>query len=64
LREYGRFDKVVGFGDNLNDIPLFRACEESYAMSNAVEELKEIATGIIASNNEDGVARFIAQKEL
>ena len=64
LRKYGRFDKVVGFGDNLNDIPLFRACEESYAMSNAVEELKEMATGIIANNNEDGVARFIAQKEL
>lgn len=32
-----------------------------YAMDNAVDELKEIATGIIESNNDDGVANWLLQ---
>lgn len=56
--EYG-FDRVVGFGDNLNDLPLFRACDEAYAVENAKEEVKNAADGVIPSNNEDGVARKI-----
>lgn len=62
IRERFRFDNIIGFGDNLNDISLFKACDESYAVSNAVDELKEKATGIIADNNSDGVARFIAER--
>lgn len=62
LREYCNFDRVIGFGDNLNDIPLFKACDESYAVSNAVDELKEKATGVIGDNNSDGVARFVAER--
>ena len=63
LRELGGYDRVIGFGDNLNDIPLFEACDECYAVSNAVEELKRVSTGVIGANHEDGVARFIAQRE-
>jgi 5-amino-6-(5-phospho-D-ribitylamino)uracil phosphatase len=63
LRENYKFDKIIGFGDNYNDIPLFEACDECYAVSNAVEELKEKATGIIAECNSDGVARFIFERE-
>ncbi len=63
IREHFRFDHIIGFGDNLNDISLFKACDESYAVSNAVDELKEKATGIIADNNSDGVARFITERE-
>ena len=63
IREYYNFDKIIGFGDNLNDIPLFKACDECYAVSNAVYELKEKATGIIADHNSDGVARFIVERE-
>lgn len=63
LREYGKFSKVVGFGDNLNDIPLFRASDECYAVSNAVRELKEIATGVIGDNNCDAVAKFVFDRE-
>ena len=40
--------------------------DECYAVSNAVEELKAIATGVIGSNEEDGVAHWLAshfQKE-
>ena len=61
LREKYGFEKIVGFGDNLNDLPLFNACDEGYAVKNARDELKKIAAGIIGSNNEDGVARFLLE---
>ena len=52
-------DKIVAFGDNLNDIPLFEIADKCYAVSNAEDELKKIATDVIASNDEDAVAVFI-----
>ncbi|MCL6588603.1 MAG: HAD family hydrolase [Firmicutes bacterium] len=63
LRKHYGFHRIIGFGDNLNDLPLFAACDESYAVANAVEQLKEKATSVIGANHEDGVARFIAEKE-
>jgi len=63
IREYCGFDRIIGFGDNFNDIPLFKACDEFYAVSNAVPQLKKKATEIIGDNNSDGVARFIADRE-
>lgn len=59
IRDMYGFDRIVGFGDNLNDLPLFRACDESYAVCNAKAEVKERATGIIADNDSDGVARWL-----
>ena len=56
-----RFDKLVCFGDNLNDLSMFEGADECYAVSNAHESVKQIATGIIDSNNNDGVARFLAE---
>ncbi len=55
-------DKIVAFGDNLNDIPLFEIADECYAVSNAEDELKAIATGVIGSNEEDAVAEFIYER--
>lgn len=52
-------DRVVAFGDGKNDIDMFQIADECYAMENAVDELKEIATDIIESNNDDGVARWL-----
>lgn len=63
IREYCGFDRIIGFGDNVNDIPLLKACDEFFAVSNAVEELKELADGIIGDNHSDGVVRFIADRE-
>ncbi len=59
LRTHGGFDRVVGFGDNLNDIPLFEACDACYAVENAHATLKAMATGILDSHREDGVARYL-----
>ena len=54
-------DRLVCFGDAKNDIPLFRAADECYATTNAADELKELATEIIGSNTEDGVAVWLSR---
>ncbi|MBQ3489107.1 MAG: HAD family hydrolase [Clostridia bacterium] len=59
LKEMLFCDNVVCFGDGKNDIPMFRVSDACYAVSNAEEELKAIATGIIDSNEEDGVAKWL-----
>lgn len=56
-------DELVVFGDNKNDIELFKVADRRYAVANAVPELKQIATAVIESNNNDGVARFL-EKEI
>ncbi len=52
---------MVAFGDNLNDLPLFAAADESYAVSNAHERVRATATGVIASNTENAVVRFLQE---
>ncbi|MDE6293810.1 MAG: HAD family hydrolase [Clostridiales bacterium] len=49
--------RLVVFGDGKNDIDMFKAADECYAVENAVQELKDIATDIIPNNNSDGVAK-------
>lgn len=54
-------DRLVVFGDGINDRDMFRMADESYAMSNAVGDLKALATGIIGSNDDDAVAKWLQQ---
>ncbi len=60
LMQIWECDRIVSFGDAVNDIPMFQISNECYAVSNAVEELKALATGVIESNEEDGVAKWLA----
>ncbi|MEG0295067.1 MAG: Cof-type HAD-IIB family hydrolase [Clostridium sp.] len=53
-------DDVVVFGDSFNDFSLFTEFENSYAMENAIPEIKEIATFIADTNHNDGVGKCIA----
>lgn len=53
-------DRIVSFGDAVNDIPLFEASDECYAVANAADVLKHRATGVIACNDEDGVAHWLS----
>jgi len=62
LKEMLGCDRVVCFGDAENDVSMFRIADECYAMENAVDELKAIATGVIGSNEEDGVACFLLNR--
>ncbi len=59
LKEKYGFNHLVVFGDGLNDIPMFMYADESYAVANALDELKKYATGIIGSNENDAVADFL-----
>jgi hydroxymethylpyrimidine pyrophosphatase-like HAD family hydrolase len=61
LKEKLGCDRVVCFGDGKNDISMFSICDEKYAVANAVDELKAMATAVIGSNNQDGVARWLAE---
>ena len=53
-------DKIVCFGDGKNDIPMFEIADECYAVANAHESLKQIATAVIDSNENDGVAKWLS----
>lgn len=63
LKEIWHCDKVVSFGDAINDFPMFEMSDECYAVANAVPELKALATDVIGSNDEDGVARWLAAED-
>lgn len=52
--------RIVAFGDAVNDLPLFEAADECYAVANAAQALKARATAVIAGNDEDGVAHWLA----
>ena len=59
LKEMWGCSRVVSFGDAVNDLPMFEISDEAYAVANAVDELKAAATGIIESNEDDGVAKWL-----
>ncbi len=52
-------DKIVCFGDAVNDISMFRIADEAYAVLNAEAELKDVATGVIGYSEEDSVAKWL-----
>ncbi len=59
LKNMFGFEKVVCFGDNLNDLPMFEASDEAYAVMNAKDEVKAKADGVIASNTDNGVVKYL-----
>lgn len=54
-------ERVVAFGDNLNDLPMLRVADVAVAVENAVDEVKAAADIIIPPNTSDSVARFILE---
>ena len=61
LKEKLGLERIVVFGDSVNDIPMFQVADEAYAVENALPELKKYATAVIGSNEEDGVAEYLQQ---
>ena len=64
LREKYGFDKVVAFGDNLNDLPMFSRADVRVAVKNARPEVIAAADLIAPSNSEDGVAMWLLENSL
>jgi hydroxymethylpyrimidine pyrophosphatase-like HAD family hydrolase len=56
-------DRLVVFGDGPNDAPMFDIADESYAVANAIPELKAIATAVLDTNDQDAVARWIDARQ-
>ena len=48
-------EETLGFGDYDNDIGFLRQCGDRYAMSNAVDKVKDVCGHVAPSNDEDGV---------
>ena len=54
--------RLVVFGDEANDIGMFRMADEAYAVAGAVPELARHANAVIGSNDDDAVARWLAHR--
>jgi Cof subfamily protein (haloacid dehalogenase superfamily) len=52
-------NEIIAIGDNYNDKELFEFAGTSIAMENSPEDLKNLATDVTASNNEDGVSKAL-----
>ena len=63
LKEIAGAERLVVFGDGINDFSLFEAADESYAVQNADDRLKAMASGVIGFSEEDAVAKFLSTYE-
>ena len=52
-------DQVVAIGDNNNDIQMIKAAGYGFAVENAVEALKAVASYTTANNEQEGVLQVI-----
>jgi len=65
IRELARIldislNEIVAFGDDKNDIEMLKMCGIGVAVNNAIPDVKDIADCITLSNDEDGVAEWLA----
>jgi Cof subfamily protein (haloacid dehalogenase superfamily) len=60
LNDFGLLpQEIIAFGDNYNDIDMLAYAGLGVAMGNAPQEIKKAADEITASNDEDGIAKFL-----
>lgn len=52
-------DRIVAFGDNLNDAAMLRMADCACVVENGMDAAKALADCIIGSNDADGVAEFL-----
>ena len=62
LRDLLGCKRIVCFGDAVNDLPMFEAADEEYAVANAAPELKKLATAVIGANDDDAVAAWLENR--
>ncbi|QPF74602.1 HAD family phosphatase [Roseateles sp. DAIF2] len=59
-QRYGLAEReIVVFGDQVNDIGMFRSAHRGIAMGNAIEDIKRQAHAVIGHHADDSVLRFI-----
>lgn len=57
-------NEIAAFGDDKNDIEMLKMCGTGVAVNNAIQEVKDIADSVTLSNDENGVAEWIAKNVL
>lgn len=55
-------ERIIAFGDEDNDLEMIDYAGIGVAMSNGIDDLKNIANEITLSNNEDGIAKFLQER--
>lgn len=53
-------EEIIAFGDDYADIGMLELCGKGIAMGNAINEVREMADLVIGSNDEDGIAEYLA----
>lgn len=61
LRDELRARRVVCFGDNQNDLPMFGVADWAVAVANAAPDIRAAAHEITNTNDTDGVAHWITK---
>lgn len=59
LAELLECEHIVAFGDGVNDVDMFKLADECYAVENATNILKQVATKTIDKNTANGVVKHI-----
>jgi len=63
MKQFGLAEKrTVVFGDNRNDISMFRKADHAVAVANAQPEARQYAHEVIGSNEEDAVVNYLARQ--
>jgi len=57
-------ENIVAFGDEENDIDLLQYAGTGIAVDNALDVVKQVATYVCRSNDEDGIARWLEENVL
>lgn len=52
---------IVAFGDDFNDVDMLQHCGTGVAVANTIDQARAAANFICASNEDDGVARWIGE---
>ena len=55
-------DRIVAYGDNVNDIPILEVADDAVVVKNAVEVAKGASNRMIGLNTEDSVAKDIKKQ--
>lgn len=61
LKKQTGANRLVVFGDNLNDVEMMRLATHSVAVENAVDAVKKIADEVIGKNTDNSVAKWIQE---
>ena len=65
LKHYNlKAEEAIGFGDNYNDIEMFKLVGKAIVMGNAPEPVKKFATEITLSNEDSGIYAYLAKNKI